>query len=205
MTSPPDAVLLDDEAALADMERAAASIGSYDNISISEVGAVISQYIAEAQAIEIKIAEHDAATTALKRQLKTIMEERLPLLLDRIGLPEIGIDVEGRRVRIALDFNVFGSISKCPDFGKAVAHLRETGFGGKVITTISLDFTEDQDDEKNKVLEAISAEGAEPNITADVNSATLRAHVRQCLMDGAPIDLAAIGCTVVRAAKFSKK
>lgn len=167
------------------------------------MGATLNEAVEEAYNIKNEIAETEAHLKMLKKDFNTKMEVDIPKLMDQVGVGEVGLTIGNRRVRLALDYKCFGTLRKAPDFSEAVSYLEAHGFEGGVLTTVSVDYREEESDQAENLAESIEALGKHPTVAKDVNSATLRSFVRTAYTEDTSFDAKKVGCVIVRNAKFT--
>lgn len=155
---------------------------------------------------EAEVAAAEEQFKMRKAELEEIMRVHIPNAMTSVGVSEFGFPVDGGMARLLDDVALFGSLNRASDEDAAVDLLENSGFEGGVQSTLSLDFTQAE----REVLDRISAEmarlsGRNPKVERSVNASTLKAFARQALAQDPSFDLAAIGLTPVRQAKFTKR
>lgn len=185
---------------LAAMEGDAATLS---DIAEEEKPQTLVDLVARAHSLTLQIDDLQGTLKAASKELEELMRLRIPTEMDKVGLPEAGMTVGNRRVRIALDFAAYGSLTKAPDIDAAVEYLEANGFEGGVLTTVSAQFRREAKADAEALAERIKQGGNEAVIEEDVNSSTLRAFVRQRIQEDPDFNAALVGVTIVRQAKFT--
>jgi hypothetical protein len=185
---------------LAEMEQDVADIQA---AAAEDAPMTLVDMIARAHSLDNQINDLELTMKAAKKELEDLMRLRIPTELDKVGVPEIGAEVNGTRVRVALDFAAYGSLAKAPDLDAAVEYLEANGFEGGVLTTVSAQFRREARADAEALADKIRETGSDAVIEEDVNHSTLRAFVRQKVQEDPDFDAARVGVTIVRQAKFT--
>jgi hypothetical protein len=112
--------------------------------------------------------------------------------------------IGNRKVRLALDHKAYGSLSKAPDIEEAIEYLEANGFEGGVLSTVSVDFRKGEQEEADRLAETITnMTGKNPSMARNLPHSTLQAFVKQAFSNDKNFDVAKVGCSMVRMAKFT--
>jgi hypothetical protein len=124
------------------------------------------------------------------KRLKEIRVKALPDLLAQFGASAW----EGDGMRVALATVVKGAISAAPDTDKALGLLRQYGFPGGVVTTMTVEFGPGESDLATQIATLLGETfHREVALERKVHSSTLQAFGREKLATGSDLDLRQIG------------
>lgn len=133
---------------------------------------------------EIQKAEAEAALAKAKGEVRDISEKQLPELMETMGLKDFTTS-EGLRVKLKISYHA--SIPK-GRHSEAMRWLDEQGHGGMIKRNVTVKFTRDQEDEAHALVSELSGQFPQVDETMKVESATLKAFVREILEAGGEID-----------------
>lgn len=161
----------------------------------------------EAWEIDKEITELEQTLKDRKSDLKKIMERTLPEALMVAGLSEFGFETPaGTRARMMTETKVLGTLRNAPDQEAAIKYLEASGFEGAVKTNVSIDLTEEEREQLEKVMDDIgSVTGKYPNAVRNINAGTLAAFGRQKLKDDPTWDFAKVGLNAYPNTKFTAR
>ena len=156
--------------------------------------------------VEAGIEAMESALSEEKKKLERIMRYAIPDRLAAVGVDEFGFELEdGRRPRIKLDIKVLGSLTAAPDVEAAVQYLEASGMKGSVKSVIEIDYTEDERELAEEMLERIRAEGRYPVMVRKLAPDTLMSFVREKLKEDPKFDFAKVGTLAFPRAKFTNR
>lgn len=186
---------------LDDMEAdAAAALEEYDGEKIDTIAK-------KAHAVDAEIRDLEHQVAQKKRELKVLMEHVLPLRMNEIGIPEIGVKLDdGSSARIVLETKIVGSLSGAADQDKAVAYLEQEGFSAAVKTILSSEFSEDERDKAWQALKICEEDlGRTFSLKREINPQTLMAFGRRRLKENPAFDFELVGLRAWPQCKFTKR
>lgn len=156
--------------------------------------------------IEEGIDAMEDALSEEKKRLERIMRYAIPDRLAEIGIDEFSFEMpDGRRPRIKNEIKVLGSLNAAPDMEAAVEYLEASGMKGTIKSVIEIDYTEDEREEAERMLERIVAEGRHPTMIRKLAPPTLMAFVRNKLAEDPKFDFAKVGTLAFPRAKFTTR
>lgn len=171
------------------------AIERYDGTKLPELGKA-------ALELEAEIKQAEERAKELKKELEALTRYVIPNALTEAGVDEFGFDHEGGRARMKLDVKVVGSLSRAVDEEEAVRYLEANGFSGAVKSVVSLDFTEQERELAETVMERLLQWG-EPHMARKIAPQTLMAFVRAKLKEDPSFDFEKVGMTAFTEAKFT--
>lgn len=162
----------------------------------------IARVAGEAVAIMAEISVMTTKQKGLDRRLKEIQVKGLPELLAQLGTATW----ENDEAKVAVGTKVQGSINRAPDVEAALALLKEHGFPGPILTTMTVEFGAGEESLAEQI-GALLGETFHREVALErkVHAATLAAFGREKLAGGSPIDLEALGLSSWREASVKGK
>lgn len=132
--------------------------------------------------VESLIEEKESELKELKERLRMIKETDLPVLMESADLAEITL-TDGRKIVIEVNYH-----SSITEENRAAAYrwLRETGRGGIIKRTVTMQFPKGKDENASKYAEWLRKKYPDYDITdaETIHSQTLKAFVREMMEEG---------------------
>lgn len=156
----------------------AADAGTDQAGPVQRVAALVKLAVEQQKALEAQAASMALAKAALTR---TLMED-IPELMTELTLSEIKLD-DGTEVKVVPEVDC--AITEV-NRDKAHEWLRERGFGGLIKSAVSVFFGRDEEELKERVVDAINSaidgdEAHAPELAEAVHPGTLKAFVKERL------------------------
>ena len=135
----------------------------------------------------------------LKARRNRIVRQGLPDLMSAFGSASWADEDGGLVLKVAPKAG--GSLSQSEDPEAAIRYLAANGFAGAVLTTLTIEFGEDERAKADAIAEMLARTLARPvKVTRGVHHSTLAAWALKRLKDGVPTDLKLIGISAWREA-----
>lgn len=187
---------MDDEIDLDQMEADA-------DAKTAEPNAALEEAVGLALEIEEKIYDLTARLKVHKKSLDQMMTITLPQLMQEAGVPEFG--TEGG-ARIKLGPSGYGSLGYAPDEEAAVAYLDSKGFTNALKSTVTVDFTESEREDADKLLETLREHFEKfGSLKRNIHAGTLKAFCLEQMAEDPTFDPSILGITIISQAKFTKR
>jgi len=172
------------------------SVGAEDNTD--DVLGRITVAAEEMKDLDKAIAEAELNLKKLAGRRNEIATERLPELMDSVGLTEVKTR-SGLPVKIVNVLHTSIAKARKP---LAIAWLDKNGHGGMVRRNVVIDFDKTQEEEVEKLLRLIGKGWPNNRVELDVNGATVKAFVKARLEAGEEIPLDVFGVHQQREAQI---
>lgn len=166
----------------------------------NEAFARLNQLVDEQEAAAEAVVAAELELKRVNERYRAVAERDLPELMAELGLTEFRTE---RGLRISIKETVRASI---PDGRRedAMRWLDDNGHGALVKRMVSVSFNREQAEEARKLMEQISGEFPTAREERKVESATLRAFIRQELEAGHDIPLELFGAFVQKTAEVKR-
>ena len=160
----------------------------------------LSQLVRDLRAVEAEIEDAETLLKSLKRNQKALSHDRIPALMDEMGIERV--DVDG--VTVSRRMMVSASI---PVDRKDEAHawLRQEGLDDIIKNDVTVSFGKGEDNIAGDLAGRLEQEGFNTSSKSYVHSSTLRAFVKERVTEGKPIDLDMFGAYIANAAIIKRK
>ena len=166
----------------------------------AEVGKSLSQLVKQVTQLDKKIDDWEGQIKILKDQRKRITHDRIPGLMDEMGVEKI--EVEGASVSCK---PVVHASIPVPRKEEAFAWLRENGLDGIIKNDVVVTFGKGEDNIAGNLVGQLQEKGFDPKTKTHVHPSTLKAFVKERVTDGKPIDLDMFGAYINNAAEIRRK
>lgn len=133
---------------------------------------------------ELAVSKAETAVKVAKEQARDISERQLPELMDEMGLAEF-VTSAGYKVKVKR--SIHASILKAR-LQEAYDWLDANGHGGIIKRNVTVRFSKNQEDEARELVVQLGGQFPQVDEGMKIESATLRAFVREQLEAGEPID-----------------
>lgn len=141
----------------------------------------------EQKEAEAEVARCETALQKAKDNLRTISEQKLPELMDELGIPEFKT-ADG--LKVTIKETIRASMGRSEDEKeRALNWLDEHGHGALIKRTIEVPFARGKDEEARKLRDNLRGEGLRATFQRKVESSTLRSFVSEQLESGEDIPL----------------
>jgi hypothetical protein len=166
----------------------------------AEVGKSLSQLVKQVTQLDKKIDDWEGQIKILKDQRKRITHDRIPGLMDEMGVEKI--EVEGASVSCK---PVVHASIPVPRKEEAFAWLRENGLDGIIKNDVVVTFGKGEDNIAGNLVGQLQEKGFDPKTKTHIHASTLKAFVKERVTAGKHIDLDMFGAFVSSAAEIKRK
>ena len=163
-------------------------------------GKQLSQLVRSLRNVEQQIEDAENHIKSLKQEKHRLSVENIPALMDEMGVERL--DVDGLTVERKMI--VSASIPKDRK-DEALSWLRENGLDDIIKNDVTCSFGKGQDNSAKNVIAILQDAGFDPATKTHVHPSTLKAFVKERIMDGKPIDLDMFGAFISNAAQLRRK
>jgi len=160
----------------------------------------LSTLVRELRDVDRSIEDHEGTLKTLKDQRQKLTMERIPLLMDEMGMSRV--DVDG--VTVFRKMIVSASISE-KNKEAAFGWLRENGLDDIIKNDVTVSFGKGQDNQAKNAVGILQEQGFAPEIKTHIHPMTLKAFVKERVEESKPIDLDMFGAFIVNAAEIRRK
>ena len=166
----------------------------------TETSKQLSTLVQELRKVEDEIAEYEAHIKYLKAAKQKLSVENIPALMDQMGVERV--DVDGLTVERKM--MVHASIPQ-ERKDEAFSWLRENGLDDIIKNEVTCSFGMGQDNSAKNVIGMLEEAGFDPKTKTAVHPSTLKAFVKERVMDGKPIDLDMFGAFIANTAQIRRR
>ena len=174
--------------------------GALDKVELG-TSKSLSVLIGEMRRLEDDIQAAEEHVKELKRELKSYSHEKIPALMDEMGVESFTTD-EG--VSVGIKNVVHASITQ-ENKEQAFAWLRKEGLDDIIKNDVVVTFGKGEDNVAGDVVGILQEKGFDPKTKTHVHPSTLKAFVKERIVDGKPIDLDMFGAFIANAAEIRRK
>ena len=160
----------------------------------------LSTLVRELRDVDRSIEDLEGTLKTLKDQRQKLTMERIPLLMDEMGMSRV--DVDG--VTVFRKMIVSASISE-RNKEAAFGWLRENGLDDIIKNDVTVSFGKGQDNQAKNAVGILQEQGFDPEIKTHIHPMTLKAFVKERVEESKPIDLDMFGAFIVNAAEIRRK
>ena len=163
-------------------------------------GKQLSQLVRNLRTVENDIEDAETHLKSLKQEKHKLSVENIPALMDEMGVERLDVDgltVE-RKMIVAASIPVANK-------DQAFAWLREQGLDDIIKNDVTLTFGKGEDNLAGNLVGLLQEKGYDPRTKTHVHPSTLKAFVKERVMDGKPIDLDMFGAFISNAAQIKRK
>ena len=166
----------------------------------TDTGKQLSALVQELRKVEDEIAEYETHIKYLKSAKQKLTVENIPALMDQMGVERL--DVDG----LTVERKMIVSASIPTDRrDEAFSWLRENGLDDIIKNDITVSFGKGEDNVAGDVVGLLQERGFDPVTKTQVHPSTLKAFVKERIMDGKPIDLDMFGAFIANTAQIRRK
>jgi len=166
----------------------------------AEVGKSLSQLVKQVTQLDKKIDDWEGQIKILKDQRKRITHDRIPGLMDEMGVEKI--EVEGASVSCK---PVVHASIPVPRKEEAFNWLRENGLDDIIKNDVVVTFGKGEDNIAGNLVGQLQEKGFDPKTKTHIHASTLKAFVKERVTAGKHIDLDMFGAFVQTAAEIKRK
>ena len=166
----------------------------------AEVGKSLSQLVKQVTQLDKKIDDWEGQIKILKDQRKRITHDRIPGLMDEMGVEKI--EVEGASVSCK---PVVHASIPVPRKEEAFNWLRENGLDDIIKNDVVVTFGKGEDNIAGNLVGQLQEKGFDPRTKTHIHASTLKAFVKERVTAGKHIDLDMFGAFVQTAAEIKRK
>ena len=163
-------------------------------------GKQLSDLVRKLRSVEQDIEDAELNLKALKAEKHRLSVENIPGLMDEMGVDRL--DVDG--VSVSRKMIVHASIPQDRK-EEAFAWLRENGLDDIIKNDVTCSFGKGEDNIAGDVVGILQEKGFDPKTKTHVHPSTLKAFVKERIVDGKPIDLDMFGAFIANAAEIRRK
>ena len=163
-------------------------------------GKQLSDLVRKLRSVEQEIEDAELNLKALKAEKHRLSVENIPGLMDEMGVDRL--DVDG--VSVSRKMIVHASIPQDRK-EEAFAWLRENGLDDIIKNDVTCSFGKGEDNIAGDVVGILQEKGFDPKTKTHVHPSTLKAFVKERIVDGKPIDLDMFGAFIANAAEIRRK
>lgn len=150
---------------------------------------LISELAARQVQLEAELAELEAKVKEKAKALRQVQEKDLPDAMTAAGCKAY-TTVDGRSITIKEDISASLAEGKK---GPAIEWLRANGYGDIVSEDVTVAFGKGQEEQAHALVEELTQKGLIAVRKANVNTATLKALIRELLAEGVDVPLETLG------------
>ena len=166
----------------------------------SGTGKQLSDLVRQLRSVEQNIEDAELNMKALKAEKHRLSVENIPALMDEMGVDRL--DVDG--VSVSRKMIVHASIPQDRK-EEAFEWLRDNGLDDIIKNDVTCSFGKGEDNIAGDVVGLLHEKGFDPKTKTHVHPSTLKAFVKERIVDGKPIDLDMFGAFIANAAEIRRK
>lgn len=144
--------------------------------------------------LQLQVQDLEDQLNHVKGMLREVQEEQIPELMLTIGMSSFKL-ADGSAITVKDE--VYASIPK-EKYDVAINWLREHDFDAIIKTQVTTDFGKGEDQEAQRVVEALRNLGVPAQVKSAVHPMTLKAFIKEQLNAGYNIPLETFGAHVVK-------
>jgi len=163
-------------------------------------GKQLSQLVRNLRTVEKDIEDAETHLKSLKQEKHKLSVENIPALMDEMGVERL--DVDGMTVERKM---IVAASIPVANKEQAFDWLRSNGLDDIIKNDITVSFGKGEDNVAGDVIGMLRDKGFDPNTKTHVHPSTLRAFVRERIVDGKPIDLDLFGAFISNTAVIKRK
>ena len=163
-------------------------------------GKQLSQLVRNLRTVEQDIEDAETHLKTLKQEKHKLSVENIPALMDEMGVERL--DVDGMTVERKM---IVAASIPVANKEQAFDWLRSNGLDDIIKNDITVSFGKGEDNVAGDVIGMLRDKGFDPNTKTHVHPSTLRAFVRERIVDGKPIDLDLFGAFISNTAVIKRK
>ena len=163
-------------------------------------GKQLSQLVRNLRTVEKDIEDAETHLKSLKQEKHKLSVENIPALMDEMGVERL--DVDGMTVERKM---IVAASIPVANKEQAFDWLRSNGLDDIIKNDITVSFGKGEDNVAGDVIGMLRDKGFDPKTKTHVHPSTLRAFVRERIVDGKPIDLDLFGAFISNTAVIKRK
>ena len=166
----------------------------------TETGKTLSSLVKQLRSVEMQIEDAESHLKTLKQEKHKLSVENIPALMDEMGVERLDVDgsVVERKMIVA---------ASIPAANKEAAFdwLRSNGLDDIIKNDITVSFGKGEDNVAGDVVGLLQERGFDPKTKTHVHPSTLKAFVKERVIEGKPIDLDLFGAFISNTAQIRRK
>tara|TARA_R110002049_G_scaffold109559_2_gene258416 strand:+ start:5099 stop:5659 length:561 start_codon:yes stop_codon:yes gene_type:complete len=166
----------------------------------TDTGKQLSVLVRRLRDKEEQIESAEMHLKSLVSEKHTLTTESIPALMDEMGMESVGVD----GLTVERKLIVSASISQA-NKERAFSWLRENNLDDIIKNDITCSFGKGQDNLAGDVVGMLREKGFDPKTKTHVHASTLKAFVKERVIEGKEIDLDMFGAYVNNAAQIKRK
>jgi len=163
-------------------------------------GKQLSQLVRNLRTVEKDIEDAETHLKSLKQEKHKLSVENIPALMDEMGVERL--DVDGMTVERKM---IVAASIPVANKEQAFDWLRSNGLDDIIKNDVTCSFGKGEDNVAGDVIGILRDKGFDPKTKTHVHPSTLRAFVRERIVDGKPIDLDLFGAFISNTAVIKRK
>jgi len=163
-------------------------------------GKQLSQLVRNLRTVEKDIEDTETHLKSLKQEKHKLSVENIPALMDEMGVERL--DVDGMTVERKM---IVAASIPVANKEQAFDWLRSNGLDDIIKNDVTCSFGKGEDNVAGDVIGILRDKGFDPKTKTHVHPSTLRAFVRERIVDGKPIDLDLFGAFISNTAVIKRK
>ena len=163
-------------------------------------GKQLSQLVRNLRTVEKDIEDAETHLKSLKQEKHKLSVENIPALMDEMGVERL--DVDGMTVERKM---IVAASIPVANKEQAFDWLRSNGLDDIIKNDVTCSFGKGEDNVAGDVIGMLRDKGFDPKTKTHVHPSTLRAFVRERIVDGKPIDLDLFGAFISNTAVIKRK
>jgi len=163
-------------------------------------GKQLSQLVRNLRTVEKDIEDAETHLKSLKQEKHKLSVENIPALMDEMGVERL--DVDGMTVERKM---IVAASIPVANKEQAFDWLRSNGLDDIIKNDVTCSFGKGEDNVAGDVIGILRDKGFDPKTKTHVHPSTLKAFVRERIVDGKPIDLDLFGAFISNTAVIKRK
>ena len=163
-------------------------------------GKQLSQLVRNLRTVEQDIEDAETHLKTLKQEKHKLSVENIPALMDEMGVERL--DVDGMTVERKM---IIAASIPVANKDQAFDWLRSNGLDDIIKNDVTVSFGKGEDNVAGDVIGILRDKGFDPKTKTHVHPSTLKAFVRERIVDGKPIDLDLFGAFISNTAVIKRK
>ena len=163
-------------------------------------GKQLSQLVRTLRKVETDIEDAETHIKTLKQEKHKLSVENIPALMDEMGIERL--DVDGMTVERKM---IVAASIPVANRDQAFEWLRSNHLDDIIKNDVTCSFGKGEDNVAGDVIGLLQERGFNPTTKTHVHPSTLKAFIKERLVDGKPVDLDLFGAFVSNTAVLKRK
>ena len=163
-------------------------------------GKQLSNLVRQLNSLMVQIDDAEAHLKSLKEEKRKVEFDQIPMLMDEMGIERV--DVDGATVELKPFVQASIPVDRREE---AFNWLREHGHDSIIKNDIIVSFGRGEDNMAGDVMYELEQKGFHPEQKTHIHAGTLKAFVKEQVINGNSIDLDLFGAFVARTATVKRK